>query len=464
MTPRPAARSRRMARALPLLAFWLCLGALSPGALPAGWRPDLFDYGFFLSNRFRGEQGLPDVMAPGYGQTDRFLYQGDVVAWVGLDWASVGSVQVVLDSGELSEDTIYDGGLHNDRIDDAFFQQGYFESFFLDPHGVAFKVGQQHVVAGDSYILDDFLLAGQVGLDLHRIAGLPVELYASVARIAGSSLYFRLRVLHPFSAREKISLSVGWLHDTEGFFSEIQQQVVAVLPKAPPHAASLRSEGEILWFTLSLRKTLASFQCSLVGIVNVGNISVVRRNEKSRLESYRFPALGYLVDAQVARHLTDRLSLEVFYLMASGEDDMGGSLRWGERLNAFVSIVPFITRTNLFFNGGINDVLSTRTFDTAGADARGFGVPGVSLYYAFTDRISAVWKGAFLFATASPPREAAGRVYGWETDLMGFWDLGKHLRLSVEADLFLPGDFYRRGDRPPPDTAYRVMGGLDVYF
>jgi len=441
----------------------LCLGALPPAAR-AGWKPDRFDYGFFLSNRFRLEQNLPDRTVPDGGQTARFLYQGEVVGWAGLDWASAGSVVMVLDSGELSQDTIYDGGLHNERSEDAFFQQGYFESFFLDPYGVAFKVGQQHVVAGDSYVLDDFLLAGQVGLNLDRMLDLPAELYLSAVRVAGSSLYFQLRALHPFSSDEKISLSLGWLHDTEGFFSEIQQEIVALLPKAPPQAASLRSRGEILWATLSLQKAVSSFRFSLVGILNAGSLSMVRRNGRNRLESYRVPALGYLVDVQVGRNLTDRLYVDAFYLMASGEDDMAGSLRWGERLDAFVSIVPFITRTNLFFNGGINDVLSTRAFDTAGSDARGFGVPGVSMSCSFTERISAVWKGAFLFATADPPARAAGRGYGWETDLMGFWDLGRHVRLSVEADLFLPGDFYRRVDRPPPDTAYRIMGGVDLYY
>ena len=71
-------------------------------------------------------------------------------------------------------------------------------------------------MSGESYILDDFLLAGQVGLDLHAMLDLPLELYGSVTRVEGSSLYFQLRAVHPFTPYEYLSLSVGWLHDTRG--------------------------------------------------------------------------------------------------------------------------------------------------------------------------------------------------------------------------------------------------------
>ena len=47
---------------------------------------------------------------------------------------------------------------------------------------------------------------------------------------------------------------------------------------------------------------------------------------------------------------------------------------------------------------------------------------------------------------------------------MGTWDVGKHVRLSLEADLFLPGSFFDVSGRPDPDPAYRPMAGLDPYF
>jgi hypothetical protein len=369
----------------------------------------------------------------------------------------------VLDSGELSEETIQDGTLENDRSEDAFFQEGYFESYFLDTKGIAFKVGQQRFVSGESYILDDFLLAGQVGLDLHAMLDLPLELYGSVARVEGSSLYVQLRMVHPFTAYERLSLSVGWLHDTEGFLAEILEDVFVRFPRSPWAGISFRSDSELFWAALAAHKVIAGFRLSTVAILDGGTISWSGTEDEGR-KGNELTALGYLIDLQLARNLTDKLVLEVFYLMASGDDDPWGAVREGGRLNAYLAIVPFITRLNLFFNGGINENLSTRSLGLAGYTARGFGVPGVTVRYDFLDNLWVIGKAAYLFAVASPPESSSGREYGWETDLMATWDVGKHLRVSLEADLFLPGSFFESAARPHPDAAYRVMGGLDIYF
>ncbi len=427
-----------------LLAILLFLGALPVSASP-GWEPDSYRFGFFMGNRCRVEQNLLDILTPELGQSSRSLYQGNVVLSLDLDWASFGAVTCVLDSGELSEDTIQLGTMENDRTEDAFFQEGYFESYFLDKQGVAFKIGQQHLAAGDSYIFDDFLLAGQVGLDLNSILDLPWEFYVTVAQVQGSSLYFQLKALHPLTTYERIALSLGWLHDTDGFFAE-------------------HSTSDLLWVTLSANKMVSSFRLSAVGILNAGTITLYRNNSFGQWSRSDFPVLGYLLDLQAGRNLTDRLSLEVFYLMASGDDAPARSVTRGERLDTFLSILPFITRMNLFFNGGINQDFSTRSSGTAGTDARGFGVPGAAMTYCFTDSLSVVCQAAYLFAVASPPAQSSGRVYGWETDLMGYWGLGEHVRISLEADIFLPGSYFERTGRPEPDPGYRLMGGVDLFF
>jgi hypothetical protein len=436
----------------------------STGAGASGWKPDHLQAGLYLGQRFRVEQNLPGDPGLREEQSSRTLYQANVVVALDLDWYSFGAVSVVLDSGELSEDTIQDGTLENDRSEDAFFQEGYFESTFLDAKGIAFKVGQQHFVSGESYILDDFLLAGQVGLDLHAMLDLPLELYGSVTRIEGSSLYFQLRAVHPFTPYEYLSLSVGWLHDTEGFLADILQDTVARNPGLPGAGFTFQSDGEIVWVALSGKKIISGFRLSTVVILDAGTIAWSGSDDQGRKAQAEPTAFGYLIDILVARNLTDRLVLEVFYLMASGDDDPLGAIRQGGTLNAYLGIVPFITRLNIFFNGGINENLSTRSLGVAGHTARGFGVPGVTMRYAFLDNLWVVWKAAYLFAMATPPQSSSGRVYGWETDLMGTWDVGKHVRLSLEADLFLPGSFFERADRPDPDPAYRLMAGLDLFF
>jgi len=430
----------------------------------SAWKPNQMQAGFYVGQRFRHEQNLAAGFAPQWEQSSRFLYQANVVLALDLDWYSFGTVSCVLDSGEISEDTIQDGTLDNDRTDDAFFQQGYFESYFLDDQGVAFKVGQQHIVSGDSYILDDFLLAGQMGLDLHAMLDLPWELYGSVTRIQGSSLYFQLKAVHPFTAYERLALSIGWLHDTEGLLAQLLEETVSQIPGSPAAGLSFESQSDIVWLALSAKKVVSGFRFSLVGILNTGSSTLSGIDNGGRAFRSDFSSLGYLIDFLVGRSLTDRLVLDLFYLMASGEDDPAGAIQGGEILHAYLSIVPFITRTNLFFNGGINENFSTRSFGTAGHSARGFGAPGIRMTYSFLDNLWMIFKAAYLFSAASPPERAAGRTYGWETDLMGYWDIGDHVRLSMEADLFLPGGFFERPELTDPDPAYRLMGGVDFFF
>lgn len=436
----------------------------SAGADASAWKPDHFRPGFYLGQRFRFERELPTDLGLHEEPSSRELYQAYAVLSLDFDWYSFGAVSIVMDSGELSEDTIQDGKLENDRSEDIFFQEGYFESYFLDSKGFSFKVGQQRYVSGESYILDDFLLAGQVGLNLHKMIDLPLELYASVSRVEGSSLYFQLRAVHPFSSYERVSLSVGWLHDTEGFLVGILDEVFSQLPDLQGAGLSFQSDGELLWVALSAHKSIGAFRLTTVGILNTGKISWYASDSSGPRTQQDVTAMGYLFDVQLARNLTEKLTLEVFYLMASGDDDPYGEVKRGGTLNAYLAIVPFITRLNIFFNGGINENLSTRSLGVAGLTARGFGVPGLTLRYDFLDNLWVVWKGAYLFAVASPPEKAAGREYGWETDLMATWDVGKHVRLSVEADVLLPGSFFERADRPDPDPAYRVIGGLDIFF
>ena len=122
----------------------VCLGLVvlnAAGANASAWRPDHFQPGLYLGQRFRVEQELPTDPGLRKEQSSRTFYQANVLLSLDCDWYSFGAVSIVMDSGELSEDTIRDGTLENDRSEDAFFQEGYFESYFLDAKGVTFKMG-----------------------------------------------------------------------------------------------------------------------------------------------------------------------------------------------------------------------------------------------------------------------------------------------------------------------------------
>lgn len=430
------------------------------------WVPDSLSYGFEMFSLFRVEENIPEYLELEWDTPQQTHYQTDLMLSLDLAWDCLGAMCLILDSGEISEDTIDGSGLENDRSEDYFFQQGYFESSFLDESGVAFKVGQQHLVVGDSYILDDFLLAGQVGLDLNRILGLPWSLYGTLAHIRGSALYYQIKAVCPINPFERFSVSVGWLHDTEGFLAELIEDIASRYPRAFTWSPiyRLRSDADIFWLVLSGNKHLRFVSLSATCILEGGQLNIRATDPAGKTVRFETPSLGFLLDLQAEKNLTDRLSLEIFWLMASGEGDPGDALRTGKFFNSFLSIVPYITRTNIFFNGGISENLSHREFNLAGHTARGFCVPGVGITYFFTENLWLEAKAAYLFSIVSPPDYSSGSVYGWEADLMGFWNWGEHVGLSVEADVFFPGSFFRRPSSPEPEPAYRIMTGIDLFF
>lgn len=428
------------------------------------WMPDRTDVGFGMFHRYLAEENMP-LAFPFRGETrDDAFYLGHLVASLDADWHGVGEVYIVLDSGELSERTILDDTIENDRSDDAFFQQGYFESYFLDDKGVAFKIGQQHLVFGEGFILDDFLLSGQVGFNLNRWWGIPWNLYASVTRVRGASVYTQLRAVHPVSSFEKLSLSLGWLHDAEGFVAEILETVGYRKPGLFPEGVTFDSGANLFWLALFGNRHLSFCTIEAVAILEFGWLRVLAEREERRVFEADVPSLGFLVDLSLSRNLTERWMLEVFFLMGSGDENPASAVRQERTLGTFLSIVPFIRRTNIFFNGGINESLSTRSFASAGHEGRGFIVPGLTLTWFATDWLLLELKSAYLRAYARQPAGFRGRDYGWETDLTGYREVGKHVRLSVEADVLLPGSFFASEQEPDPDPAYRFVGGIDVCF
>ena len=135
--------------------------------------------------------------------------------------------------------------MENDRSEDAFFREGYLESYFLDTKGIAFKVGQQHFVSGESYILDGFSWQGRwawtwtrrrsaLGTLWKRDPGRGIEPLPSAQ--SGPSIH-DLRKAQPVRGR---------LHDTEGFLADILRDVVARNPGSPGAGFTFQSSGDLL--------------------------------------------------------------------------------------------------------------------------------------------------------------------------------------------------------------------------
>ena len=157
------------------------------------------------------------------------------------------------------------------------------------------------------------------------------------------------------------------------------------------------------------------------------------------------------------------------------------------RYNSFIAVYPYITHTNIFFSGGMNQNFSARSFSTAGINGRGVLAPGLTAGFDITEDITVRLVTAGLFAQGAHLLSGE-RFYGWESDLNFSWTASDHVRLLLEADYLLTGGFFdfdkpvcepyeytaagrtvvefnfAAGSPASEPAAWKIMVGLDVSY
>jgi hypothetical protein len=275
---------------------------------------------------------------------------------------------------------------------------------------------------------------------------------------------------------QHFGLTVIYFHDGNNLLSEvfrtsitessIERATAAGMDRSPLLAVQvpLESRGDLLWFGLSGKRFLGdhTFSGALFGQagrvktsvvsppVTAGGTPLVRELDAS--------AYGVLADFSYQYDLTEDLVLGGFFTLATGDDTLAESLRArGERassLGVFLSIFPFVTRTNLFFNGGLNAEFTTRKASTLGVNARGLLVGGAFVRW---EQGRLVLEGRVAALGAHRPSIYDGRYYGTELDLNARARLSRHLHLVLEGDLLFAGNFFGRAS-----TIVQAIVGLDL--
>jgi hypothetical protein len=152
--------------------------------------------------------------------------------------------------------------------------------------------------------------------------------------------------------------------------------------------------------------------------------------------------------------------VDAFLMWLSGDQPpdlgsaAGGERSWG----TFLSLVPFVRHTALFFDGGLNSNLASRQASLLGVGGRGVLGGGAGATWSLRDGLLLHGVVAVLGSDAAAPF-TGGRLYGVETDLDLVWEAQEWLDLGLEADLLVPSSFYR-DDAP----VTRVTVGCDAHF
>jgi hypothetical protein len=167
--------------------------------------------------------------------------------------------------------------------------------------------------------------------------------------------------------------------------------------------------------------------------------------------------LGWMGSARW-RSQVGPLSLSPFFVWLSGASPATPEQVAGDvplRYTGFLSISPFLTYTNLFFNGGISEAYADRRAVASGVYARGVLAPGIEAGWTPSREIEVTLKAAFLASDRGGP--FGGRIYGPEVDLDVAWSPWPWLAVLWEADALALGSFF-----PSQQLAWRVILGVNV--
>lgn len=344
--------------------------------------------------------------------------------------------------------------------------------------------GKRRVLVGEGFVLDNYALGGGVAVDLEEAGAAPLRFSLAGVIPNGDfteegkkSPLVHFEAVWPFGMLEELSLWSAWFHDGDSALSEMLLYGVSSFLLSRyliPRYSS--SRGNFFWVGLSGNKLFARATLSWTAAIEFGwaNLVLTLRNAISG-EDITYPgslrALGGMTDVSFHYDVTDWFTPGLFFLYLSGEagqrQDVGGSY------GSFISVYPYITRTSVFFNGGINQNFSARSLGTAGINGRGVLAPGLTLGVDITEKILLRLCGALLFSQGKHA-ESGSRYYGIEADLNLEWIVTGWFSALLEAGYFHTGSFF---DFPKPlesaeinrhftkePDAWKVVLGLDFYY
>ncbi|MCX7943736.1 MAG: hypothetical protein N2746_04440 [Deltaproteobacteria bacterium] len=183
-------------------------------------------------------------------------------------------------------------------------------------------------------------------------------------------------------------------------------------------------------------------------------------NEESILNRY-LPSrklLGYMFFINGGYKLFESLDISPYFLFMSGENDLEKS----GFLNSFISVKSYITLSNIFFSGGLNETASTRNFSMAGVNGKGVINPGIWLKFNKDELPLKVNFGIMKFLADA--KNVNGKIdYGTELDFISTYSILDCMDLSLEIDYFIVGNFFRDEDRGIKNP-FKILLGVNIFL
>jgi hypothetical protein len=367
-------------------------------------------------------------------------------AWVG---AVMGRNDFALVKAGRKRFTVADGFVYDD------FGTGVDASFDLGALGPSFDLGAALFYPSREFPGSAGVESGMLAVradwlpSLFEHAGLFLALYrdrgGNVAELFRGALaetsVVRLQGIAPGTARYRQEA-----RDLAG--------VLAVAgSERRPLALALDSDATLAWIGTSGRLALGDLaRLEWTGALGLGRLTI-----RAAPQELRSTVSGQLAWVRVRRAPTPALELSAFFLFLSGDvpptekERLGLSPRYG----GFLGVAPFVTTTNVFFSGGVDETFAARRASAPGVNGRGVVAPGVGAAWDPVRGLGLDARAAYLVADERGP--FGGRLYGPELDVEVSWSPLRWLTFAAEADALFPGDFF-----PGRATVTKVVVGTEV--
>jgi hypothetical protein len=341
------------------------------------------------------------------------------------------------------------------------------------------RAGRKRFTVADGFVYDDYGTGVDATFDLGAL-GPSWDLGAALfyptrdfpKRSGLTSVMLALRADYLPSLFEHAGLFLAFYRDRtnsvadlfRGSFAEPSVvQLLAQVPGSPGYrqeevtlgvsqSAPLESDGWLGWGGTSGSLGLLGAKLDWTGALGFGHTTI----QRGALES-QSSVFGQLAHLRLRARAGREIELGGFFLFLSGDLPPSEKARLGlpARYGGFLGIAPFITDTNIFFNGGVAESFAARQATAPGVNGRGVVAPGVTASWDPVRALAFDARAAYLVAPEVGP--FGGRLYGPEVDLEVTWSPLSWLRFAVEGDALFPGDFF--AGRAP---VTKVVVGVDL--
>ena len=404
---------------------------------------------------------------------------------------TVASIDENTGESTSKEPFLSNGNTIEDELKNHLFIRQLFVSHsFGDEKHATLSVGRGNPVVGYSLIYNNYSPYIEGKLQSRDAWSLPVDLTIlgvspSDGFLPNSSLIASAELAVPHPNLGRFSIFAAKLWDKDSALSEGLRQAITASIRARNSPTNsilsgrvglfnrltiFESESEVNWLGGAYSKTWGnsnyvwlngalSSGSATIGMDMTQFLAALQRLSRNRsldiAEEIQLDLelSGFSIQAGGTVYLSETWSASAFALIMSGDDGLDSlaqaftpgtqSDSYSDRFGAFLSIVPYLGHTNIFFNGGLDQGFSNREAAVGGLAGRGIMAAGISIAGPVWGKLSYQGGPTLLHALHTGPH-GLGNVYGIEFDNGLSYALNDTTSIDAQVDLFRTGTFFHQ--------------------